>query len=283
MMPNGKILCDFSPAGTYNNPCYFYTFDYTTNTFTQVDAPAGGLTLNDNSDFTNMLDLPDGTVMFGHQGQNRYYEFTPSTGPLAAGQPTIDNVDELCPNFRITGTLFNGISEGAGYGDDWQPASNYPIVRITNGTNTYYARTTNWNRVGAVMTGNLEDTAYFTIPTVPAGTYSVTLVANGNPSAPYTITLPCVNTNIQEATVENNFMKVYPNPNKGIFTLESSIPIDNSIVEIDNMVGQQVLKMEMTGPKNQVNLQGQPAGVYFYRVLDESGNLLGNGKFVIQK
>jgi len=42
--------------------------------------------------------------------------------------------------YKATGKLFNGISEGAGFGDDWQMETNYPIIRISNGTNTYYAK-----------------------------------------------------------------------------------------------------------------------------------------------
>ncbi len=196
MMPNGKILCDFSLTHDYHRPAFFYEFDYLTNTFTQVGAPAGGDSLYVPTYWTVMLDLPDGSVLFGYQGSEQYYIYKPSGSPLATGKPTIDNIVPDCPGFMITGKLFNGITEGAAYGDDWQMVSNYPIVRLTNGARTWYARTTNWNRPGAVMTDSLEDTAYFTIPTMPTGTYSVVLVANGNPSNRVLLTVPCVTTDI---------------------------------------------------------------------------------------
>ena len=193
MMPNGIILMAVSPTPTASNsfpsPTYYYEFDYTTNTFTEVNAPGGGLTTGNACYISNMLDLPDGTVLFCNQGSKQYYQYTPGTGPLPAGQPTISTVNRInCDTFQVTGTLFNGICEGAGYGDDWQMETNYPIVRLTAGGNTYYATTYNWNRIGAVMTGALPDTAIFVIPAalVP-GTYSVTVVANGNPSTPFTI------------------------------------------------------------------------------------------------
>jgi hypothetical protein len=34
---------------------------------------------------------------------------------------------------------------------------------------------------------------------------------------------------------------------------------------------------------NTIDLSGQPSGVYLYRVMDASGALVGEGKFVIQK
>ncbi|HTB06060.1 MAG TPA: T9SS type A sorting domain-containing protein, partial [Bacteroidia bacterium] len=284
MMPNGIILCDFSPAGTYNTPTYFYEYDYTTNKFTQVSVPGGGTSINTSAFATNMLDLPDGTVLFADQGDNDYYQYTPKGSPLASGKPVINSIIEECPTFMITGKLFNGISEGAGYGDDWQCATNYPIVRLTNGTNVYYAKTTNWNRIGAVMTDSLMDTAYFTIPTMPAGTYSVVVVANGIPSSPHSLTLPCVTTYVDQVELPGtNYITVYPNPGNGIFSIESSIPIDKSIICVYNTLGQELMQQKMNGSLNTLDLSGQPAGVYLYHVLSEQGELLGKGKFVIKK
>ena len=193
MMPNGKVLEALSPIARADNhfpdSTFFYEFDYLTNTYTPVLTPVGTAFYPQACYITNMLDLPDGSVLFVQQGDNQFYEYMPGSAPLAAGKPTINNIIERrCDSFTITGTLFNGICEGAGYGDDWQMESNYPIVRLTSGTNVYYAKTTYWNRIGAVMTGALPDTAQFKIAgSVPNGTYNVQVVANGNPSANFTL------------------------------------------------------------------------------------------------
>ena len=197
MMANGRVLLTLSPtptaANNFPSPTQYYEFDYTTNTFILVGAPGGGTSTDNGTYIGNMVDLPDGTVLFANQGDNTYYIYTPgagsSGGPLAVGQPTISTVTrENCDTFQITGTLFNGITEGAAYGDDWQMNTNFPIVRITTATNTYYATTYNWNRIGAVATGTLPDTCIFKLPAgLAEGTYSVTVVANGNPSAPFQI------------------------------------------------------------------------------------------------
>ncbi len=193
MMPNGKILLTVSPTPTSANhfpsPTKYYEYDYTTNTFTQVGAPGGGTTTANACYIGNMLVLPDGTVLFCNQGDDQYYVYTPGSAPLAAGKPAIGAVNRVnCDTFQVSGTLFNGITEGAAYGDDWQEETNYPIVRLTTATNTYYATVYNWNRIGAVMTGSLPDTAIFKLPAgLASGTYSVTVVANGNPSDPFII------------------------------------------------------------------------------------------------
>ena len=170
-------------------------YDYVANTFTQVKSTipgVGGDSLPDVScNLTNFLDLPDGTVLFGHEEDsltsNQYYIYTPGSGPIPQGKPTINSIlPDSCPFYKITGKLFNGISEGASYGDDWQNSTNYPLVRLTNSNgNVYYCKTSNWNRVGAVMTDSLEDTAVFETPAaLPSGTYSLVVVVNGFASNP---------------------------------------------------------------------------------------------------
>ncbi len=191
MMKNGKILCAVSPTPVSGNnfpsPSYFYEFDYLTNGYTLLPAPGGGTSINVPVYVFNMLDLPDGNVLFAEQDTDVYFVYTPNGAQLAAGQPTIGNIIQNgCNSFTITGLLFNGISEGATYGDDWQCNTNYPIIRLTKGPNVYYARSFNWNRTG-VQTGLLPDTTQFTLPAgLPIGTYSLQVVANGISSNPVT-------------------------------------------------------------------------------------------------
>jgi hypothetical protein len=56
-------------------------------------------------------------------------------------------------------------------------------------------------------------------------------------------------------------------------------------VEIYNILGEKVYAETLlqSQSNNSINLTGQPSGVYFYRVLDEDGGLVGSGKVVIQK
>ena len=197
MMVNGKILCAVSPPPTGSNnfptPTTFYEFDYLTNTFTAIEAPGNTASLNMGSYQTCFLDLPDGSVLYAQNQSstsNQYYVYKPFGSPLVAGKPTINTlIQNTCSTFTITGTLFNGISEGAAYGDDWQMETNYPVIRLTSGSNVYYVRTSNWNRTG-VQTGTLPDTTLFTTPAgLPAGTYQLVVTANGIASDPITFTI----------------------------------------------------------------------------------------------
>ncbi len=192
MMVNGKVLFAVSPVPTsadhFPPPTAFYEYDYVSNTITLVGAPSGGFSMANSCYITNMLDLPDGTVLFCNQGDDQYYQYVPSGSPLTSGKPTVANIFRVdCDTFMATGTLFNGISEGASYGDDWQMNSNYPIIRLKSGANVYYARTTNWNSTG-VMRGSSPDTTTFVLPAgLPVGSYTLEVVANGIASDPFPV------------------------------------------------------------------------------------------------
>ena len=63
--------------------------------------------------------MPDGTVLFSDGNSRQLYEYRSTGSPLAAGVPTITNIIENADgSYLLTGTLLNGISEGAAYGDD---------------------------------------------------------------------------------------------------------------------------------------------------------------------
>ena len=222
MMVNGKILCCLGPSATYNGPSSFYEYDYTVNAFTQVTAPGGGSTLGNTAPFgTSMLDLPDGTVLF-MDGQNAgsLYIYTPDGTPLAAGQPVINTITQNSDgSYHLTGTGLNGISEGAAYGDDEQMNTDYPLVRMTNNATgyIYYARTYNWNST-SVMTSNRVLTTEFVVPqNLPAGTYSLVVTANGNPSAATTFTYspPAAPTGLTADSGSNAFVSLQWNASSG--------------------------------------------------------------------
>jgi hypothetical protein len=196
MMVNGIVLCDASPVPTAFNhfpvPTTFYEFNPTTNIFTAIAAPGGGANLGMPSYVTTFLALPDGNILYAQQSSNQYYIYHPTGGPQNAWRPTVSLVTLTGgTTYQITGTQFNGISEGATYGDDWQMNTNYPIVRLVSGTNVYYCRTSNWNSTG-VMRGTAVDNATFTLPAgLPNDTYSLYVVANGIESLPFTFSLLC--------------------------------------------------------------------------------------------
>ena len=189
MMPNGKILCVVS-SKTSHNPVYFFEFDPVANSFTQVASPTGGLSDGTTiSDAMTMLAMPSGNILFSDTGSHLWV-YQPDGSPVASGKPTINKVSwNTDGSLHLTGTLFNGISVGAAFGDDGQMDSNYPIVRFTDGSgNVYYGRTYNWSRT-SVQTGGAVVTTECAAPAAVfdgPGIYSMQVIANGIASNPVT-------------------------------------------------------------------------------------------------
>ena len=212
MLVTGNVLLDLAPGGggaDGGSPCYFYEYNYISNNFTAVSAPGGGGTYNASPFVNSMLDLPDGSVLFvGGQNSTSMYIYQPGGTPLPAGQPGINSITENADgSYLLTGTNLDGISEGAMFGDDEQMACDYPLVRMTNNASgdVYYARTYNWTP-GRVMTGtNILATDFTLPPNLPAGTYSLMVVAVGNASAPvsfnYSPTTPATPTGLSASAV----------------------------------------------------------------------------------
>ncbi len=288
VLPNGKVLLVTSlvPYGTtyFPSPMYFYEFDYLTNTYTSVPLPPGFDSTGVPPFFDHMLNLPDGNVLMSFFYSNQYYVYTPSGSAIAAGHPSIDSIFKVsCDTYLITGTQFNGISTGSSYGDDWQMATNYPIVRLTNGTHVYYARTYNWNRTG-ICTGSLPDTTTFVLPAgLPAATYSLDVSANGIASVPVSFhTCPPVQV---PGIVIGRAVQLMPNPATASTNLifQSSGEADCQLT-LKNSIGQTAFQTTIqthAGANNfVVPLHTLSAGIYLLTL--QSADQLVNEKLVVE-
>lgn len=94
---------------------------------------------------------------------------------------------------------------------------------------------------------------------------------------------------IHELHSDSAQIKVYPNPNNGVFTIQWSPQILNygisngkrPIVKVYNAMGEEVKREELQSNNEEIDLSTEPNGFYLFRITDEQGNLLGQGKFVI--
>jgi len=55
--------------------------------------------------------------------------------------------------------------------------------------------------------------------------------------------------------------------------------------EVYNMLGEKIFTEALNNSKTaaNINLTSSPNGVYLYRILETTGNLLGEGKLIIQR
>jgi hypothetical protein len=139
-----------------------------------------------------MLVLPTGQILFTDQSA-QVEIYTAGGTYQSSWQPTVTSVAQALNagsiNNSISGTQFNGLSQGAMYGDDAQTATNYPLVRIINNATAHvsYARTHNHSTM-AVATGPLAVSTQFNVPAnIETGHSTLQVVANGIPSNPVAI------------------------------------------------------------------------------------------------
>jgi len=136
-----------------------------------------------------LMMLPNGQVLVG--GSEVY---KPVGTYEAVWAPTITAVTTSVTRgstYKISGTQFNGLSQAAAFGDEYETATNYPLVRITNNAtgHVFYARTHNHSTM-AVATGAAIVSTNFDVPaTMETGASSLEVVANGIPSVAVSITV----------------------------------------------------------------------------------------------
>lgn len=168
LLPSGNVLVEGS----------FASYEWNGTSLTQTLGTFGSLIV-----------LPTGQVLVG--GTEVY---NPTGTYDAAWAPTITSVASSLTRgstYKISGTQFNGLSQAAAFGDEFETATNYPLVRITNSStgHVFYARTHNHSTMG-VATGSAIVSTNFDVPaTMETGPSTLVVVANGIPSVPVSVTV----------------------------------------------------------------------------------------------
>src|SRR4029079_17719688 len=141
------------PGNVFGSPSSFYEYDG--SAIAQVNSPP----TTDYPSYTGgMMVWPTGQILLTIQTSDVEL-YTPMGSANPAWAPVItSNPSVLMPGstYSISGTQFNGLTQGGYYGDDLQAATNYPLVRITNVAtgHVFFAKTHDHSSMG-VATGSL--------------------------------------------------------------------------------------------------------------------------------
>ncbi len=123
---NGKVIVMTSP-GVFNQGAVFFEWDG--KKLTKITGPPNAS--GDSSFYGHFLVLPSGQLMFSDFSQDIEI-FTPSGTFVDGWKPTITSVPSTITHgktYAVKGTQFNGFSQGGAYGDDFQDATNWALVR----------------------------------------------------------------------------------------------------------------------------------------------------------
>ncbi len=197
LLPNGNVLESASPLTFIPFPnapapsfssTRFYEFDGS-QYIEQPKTPnaqlgrTGGLVY---------LILPTGEILASDLTTDLELYRPANRGHDPAWEPVIKSVkSHVKPgrSYVIRGVLFNGMSQGAMYGDEFQTATNYPLVRITN-LNTghvFYNRTHDHSFMGVAAKTKPVHTTFDVPLSQETGPSKIEVVANGIPSQPICI------------------------------------------------------------------------------------------------
>ena len=189
LLPNGNVLFSVSAGqtapGFYTDPpLAFYEFDGQQI----IPEPAIPNAPFDSSWSVTMLVLPTGQVLTV-DSTNDVEIYTPDSKQHdPSWEPVIYTAPLLVSRrstYRLTGIRFNGMSQGAMFGDEGQSATNYPLVRITNlrTKHVFYSRTHHHSSM-AVASNETVSTKFDVPASQETGLSKLEVVANGIASSP---------------------------------------------------------------------------------------------------
>ena len=191
ILPDGNVLTDVSSPGFHGANGYAFIFDGTS--LTQIARPPGGPVGFDGCQ-GEMLDLANGQVLLNTLMGNKGVDLYTSTGtPNPSWLPQITNVANSLvagSTDTLSGQQLNGLTQGLAFGDNFQDATNYPLVQITNQWtgDVTYARSMNMTSMSvASMT---PSSTQFQLPaSLEDGPSQLRVVASGVASAPVSVTV----------------------------------------------------------------------------------------------
>ena len=139
--------------------------------------------------FGSLIVMPSGQVLVGGS-----YAYSSTGTYKSSWAPKITSAPSTVTRgstYKISGQQFNGLSQAAAFGDEFETATNYPMVRITNKSShhVFYAKTHDHSSMG-VATGKATVSTNFDVPSnMETGDSSLVVVANGIPSKAVSVTV----------------------------------------------------------------------------------------------
>ncbi len=162
----------------------------------------------------------------------------------------------------LCGSILQG---GAQFGNN--------IGSDTSGNYVYYAST-----AGTFMTFGKDTIAPYAYPVEPdLGLNYFPFVARWEACDSNAITAGSLSPKLTGQVL------AYPNPNNGKFIIALQNVNEPAQVEVYNVLGEEIYQGKLNFNNTQENTISQPQGIYFYRVITESGELVGSGKLIIEK
>jgi hypothetical protein len=203
VLPNGNILVAMSPsnwAASNSFPAITHFWEYNANNFTFTLVADKPDAFSFNSYTQNFLVLPTGQIIAFNADAPTVEVYTPSapSAPVAEMQRPVINAPPSTPclarlgNYGLNGSGFNGLTEGAYYGDDTNASTNFPLIKIVNNsTGHFFFARTYGHSTRSIKPSVATFTNFQVAPNTELGNSTLYEVANGNDSNGIPIIVGC--------------------------------------------------------------------------------------------
>jgi hypothetical protein len=189
LLPTGNVLISAIPS-YYDSLVYTKFFEFDGHDFTaEPDIPDSPFGFQ-----ISMVVLPSGQILEFDTDTDielynptvRHHDQRDDDRPWYAPS-VLEAPHEVSPGktYIVRGVYLNGVSQGAVEGDDWQAATNFPLVRITNHLthHVFYSRTHDFSSMA--VASDRPATALFDVPAnQEKGPSLLEVVTNGIASEP---------------------------------------------------------------------------------------------------
>jgi hypothetical protein len=152
-----------------------------------------------------------------------------------------------------------------------------PTVMIDAGitfTNASYSYT--WSGPGSITSPNSYNTAVNTV-----GIYSVSVNNSVNGCTAKNTATVVVCTSLDNYTVNEIGVDVFPNPGNGKFFISIDRTIENAEIRVTNALGQEVLRQNIKHGMNEINGSHLSKGIYHF-IISQKNEPVDRGKFIIE-
>jgi hypothetical protein len=199
ILPNGNLLTVTSYIARDTNnmdimgPARYFEYDVASNVWMPVIEDLMLPASSSISTQIQMLPLPNGQIMVinsrANPGTGGIAFYTSKGVPESSWAPIVDSISSsaLTPekSFGVSGKQLSGLTQGSQFGDEFENATNYPLVRIVNNSShhVFYATTSDFSStsIAPMAPSNFNFTIGKDFEDGPSKMY---VVANGIQSVP---------------------------------------------------------------------------------------------------
>lgn len=154
-------------------------------------------------------------------------------------------------------------------------------LRITRNGQTFFPWTLNPAEPAAAAERNADNFRdnyeQIRIDNPEAGVYMLQVTHKGNltgGSQRFSVIVSGVNQTLSTQTVDHFDFKIFPNPSKGIFTVQLPNDIETRNLEIFNTVGKMVYQQRLNSSREEIRANNLPPGVYLVKVSSTTGSVV---------